>query len=348
MKQKFLSLLIFLSASLSMQAGDDGTLVDYYLPLTAVRMSVLVEHSTFTPGELAAYSELYLKEDVRSEAEESYKIVGVSFTTTALPDTARHYTVVIDKKHSLFSLSRDASGVLRAINTQGKAIEKPQRFQPAKTAKPLNPHDYMSQDILNSGNPNTMARMVAQEIYDIRESRTSISRGEADYMPKDGDQLRMMMQQMDLQEQALRQAFVGNTVVDTAEYVVTFVPMPSKEKQMVCRFSRHFGLTDISDLSGEPVYAVTENLDYRPSLPDIPAEAKKQKDDFQLYVCLPGKVSIAITSDDETFGRAEVYAAQYGEVESLPGSLWGKKFTSRIVLNPVTGSIETLETEPLE
>lgn len=348
MKHKILSLLLLLASATSLHAADDGTQIDYYLPLTAVRMSVLVEHTAFTPGELAAYSELYLKEDVRSEATESYKIVGIDFSLTSLPDTARHYSVVIDKKHSLFSLSRDASGVLRAINTQGKQVEKPSRFEPAKAAKPLNPHDYMSQDILNSGNPNTMARMVAQEIYDIRESRTSLSRGEADYMPKDGDQLRMMMQQMDLQEQALRQAFVGTTAIDTAEYVVTFVPMPTNSKQMVCRFSKHFGLTDIDDLSGEPVYAEVENLDIRPTLPDIPAEAKKQKDAFQLYVCLPGKISLTITTDGQTIGRSDIYAAQYGEVEALPGSLWGKKFTSRIVLDTSTGSIDSLQTEPLE
>lgn len=348
MKQKILSLLILLLPAAALHAADDGAQIDYCLPLTAVRMSVLVEHSAFTPGELASYSELYLREEVRDEAGDSYRIVGVSFSTVALPDTANRYSITIDKKHSLYSLSRDASGVLRAINTQGKQVEKPSRFKPQKPQKPLNPHDYMSQDILNAGNPNTMARMVAQEIYDIRESRTSLSRGEADYMPKDGDQLRMMMAQMDTQEQALRQAFVGCTVVDTAEYVVTFVPMPSKERQMICRFSKHFGLTDISDLSGEPVYATTENLDIRPELPDIPAEAKKQKDPFQLYVCLPGKISLAITSGDETIGRTETFAAQYGVVETLPGSLWGKKFTSRIVLDPATGSILTLETEPLE
>jgi len=348
MKQKFLPLLLIIVAATQLRAADDGTQIDYYLPLTAVRMSVLVEHTAFTPGELASYSELYLKEDVRSEAAESYRIVGVSFAQTSLPDTARHYSVVIDKKHSLLSLSRDAAGVLRAINTQGKATEKPSRFQPAKAAKPLNPHDYMSQDILSSGNPNTMARMVAQEIYEIRESRTSLSRGEADYMPKDGDQLRLMMEQMDLQEQALRQAFVGSSAVDTAEYVVTFVPMPAQEKQMVCRFSRHFGLTDIDDLSGEPVYATVEDLGLRPELPEIPAEAKKQKDDFQLHVCLPGKISVAVSTGGQTVGRTDLYAAQYGEVETLPGSLWGKKFTSRIVLDPTTGSIASLQTEPIE
>lgn len=347
MKKHILPLLIAAISAMPTHA-DDGTEIDYYLPLTAIRMSVLVEHSTFTPGEFAQYAGLYLKEEVRSEATESYRIASVSFTTTAYPDTSRHYSVPIDKKHSLFSLSRDAAGILRAINTQGQQVEKPARFKPQKAQKQLNPHDYMSQDILSSGNPTTMARLVAQEIYDIRESRTALSRGEADNMPKDGEQLRIMMGQMDLQEEALRQAFVGSTMVDTAEYVVTFVPTPGVDKQMIFRFSSHYGLVDATDLSGTPVYAVCEDLEIHPEMPDIPAEIKKQKDSFGVQVALPGKVAVAITSAGETLGRTEVYASQYGTAETLPGGLWGKKFTTRVTLDPTTGSVSTIETEPIE
>jgi len=347
MTKKILPLLIAAISALPISA-DDGTEIDYYLPLTAVRMSVLVEHTTFTPGEFAQYAGLYLKEEVRSEASESYRIAAIDFTTTAYPDTSRHYSVPIDKKHSLFSLSRDAAGILRAVNMQGQQTEKPARFKPQKPQKPLNPHDYMSQDILNSGNPTTMARLVAQEIYDIRESRTALSRGEADNMPKDGDQLRIMMSQMDLQEEALRQAFTGSTTTDTAEYVVTFVPTPAVEKQMIFRFSSHYGLVDATDLSGTPVYAVCENLDIHPEMPDIPAEIKKQKDSFGIQVTLPGKVAVTIMSAGETLGRTEVFAAQYGTAETLPGGLWGKKFTTRVAIDPITGSISTIEIEPIE
>lgn len=348
MKKTLLAILLVITTLSTAKAADDDAQIDYYLPLTAVRMSVLVEHSTFTPGELAAYSNLYLKETVQTGASETYRIVGISFSSTALPDTSRHYSVTIDKRHSLLSLSRDRNGVLRAINTQAKQTEKPARYTTKKSAKALNPHDYMSQDIINSENPSTMARLVAQEIYDIRESRTALSRGEADNMPTDGEQLRLMMAQMDTQEEALRQAFVGSTATDTAEYVVTFVPDPKVGQQMIFRFSKYFGLVDANDLSGEPVYAETEDLEIQPELPDIPVEVKKQKDDFQLYVVLPGKVSLSVTTDGSTLGRTEMFAAQYGSVESLPGSLWGKKFTTRITLDPNTGSIDTLQTEPIE
>lgn len=348
MRKTIISLLLMVAIALHSVAADDGTEIAYYLPLTAVRMSVLVEHSAFTPGELAAYSELYLKESAETESSEQYRIVGTSFSLTQLPDTSRCYSVAIDKKHSLISLSRDQSGVLKAINTQARQAEKPNRFVASKAQKQLNPHDYMSQEILNSGNPSTMARMVAQEIYDIRDSRTSLSRGEADYMPKDGDQLRMMMAQMDTQEKALLQAFTGSTTVDTVEYVVTFVPSPKVDRQMIFRFSKYFGLVDVDDLSGELVYAEAENLDIRPEMPEIPAEVKKQKDTLELYVVLPGKINLVITTGGEVIGRTEMFAAQYGTVETLPGALWGKKFTTRIVLDPATGAIDSLETEPLD
>ena len=43
--------------------------------------------------------------------------------------------------------------------------------------------------------------------------------------------------------------------------------------------------------------------------------------------------------------RFETYAGQFGKTECLSGELFGKKLTSRIVLNPVSGSIEKIESD---
>ena len=43
-------------------------------------------------------------------------------------------------------------------------------------------------------------------------------------MPKDGEQLKIMLAQLNTQERALTQAFEGTTVKDTTEQVVTIIP----------------------------------------------------------------------------------------------------------------------------
>ena len=86
-------------------------------------------------------------------------------------------------------------------------------------------------------------------------------------------------------------------------------------------------------------------------MPELPAEAnaaKKEKDDFQLGVCLPGKISLTLTHDGHEVASYATFAAQFGRVEMLSGALFGKKLTSHLIIDPVTGSVVKLRTEPLE
>lgn len=320
----------------------------YFLPKTEVRVALLVEKSTFKPGQLADYTELYFKSKAENKPRETYRIVGMSFSTSGVPDKEKQFDITVDKKHSILTVDCDRNGVLTAINAKGKTTMAPKPFVPARKTAPLNANDYMSQDILSSGNLPKMARLVAQEIYDIRDSRNQLARGEAEFMPKDGEQLKIMLKQLDTQERALLQVFEGTTVTDTTETVVTFVPEKETPKQLLFRFSRHFGLTDTDDLSGAPYYAVVTDENMTAEPPAVNEEAKKQKDDLIMGVNLPGKIKISITDGKQTLGCMDTFAGQFGQVEMLNGSLFGKKMTSQLVLDPVTGNVVSLRTEPLE
>ena len=345
----------FFMAAVATAIGMSATAADktaeglsYFLPKTAVRVSVLVERKTTQPGQLADFSELYFKKAAQPTTVTDYRIVGIRFASEGLPDSGRQFTVAIDKKHSVLSVDCDANGVLLAINDKAPHTAEPQAFKPAPKQEPLNPRDFMSQDILAAGNLPKMAQLVAQEIYDIRDSRNQLSRGEADNMPKDGEQLRLMYAQLDTQERALMQLFQGTTTVDTTETVVTFVPTKETKRQTVFRFSKKFGLLTPDDFSGEPFYVDVDDLGTMPDAPETPEAAKKEKDDFQLGVVLPGKIRLTLTDGQNTKSVYETYAAQFGRVEMLSGALFGKKFTSKIQLDPTNGGIVELKTEPLE
>jgi len=320
----------------------------YYLPRTEVRLALLIEKTSYTPGRLAGYADLLFKQEANSKPSTSYRIVGATLSTTGQPDKEKKYDLIIDRKHSIFNLDCDRNGVLKAINAKGKEAQTVALFKSAPKPIALNPNDYMSQDILASGNEPKTARLVAQEIYDIRDSRNQLARGEAEFMPKDGEQLKIMLSQLDTQEKALLQLFEGTTTVDTTETLITFIPTKAENKTLIFRFSKHYGLTAVDDLSGAPYYAVITDEGILAEAPAVDAEAKKHKDDLEIGVNIPGKIKIDITNGTQSVLTTDIYAAQYGRVEMLPGALFGKKLTSQIVLDATTGAVTSLKTEPLE
>lgn len=342
---------LMMPAAAGMQAQEAGMSVEgssYYLPQTALRFALQIEKSTYTPGEFAGYASRYLKRnDVSLSPLTTYRIVGLKLTSVAQPDTAKFFTAKADAKHSIRSLERDDNGVLVAVNAQPRKVEQPKPFRPAPKPAPLNPHDYMTEEILSAGSKAKMAELCVTEIYDIRENKSMLNKGQADFMPKDGEQLRIMLRNLDTQENALMQLFVGTTERDTLEQIVTFVPTREVDKQLLFRFSKYLGMTDTDDLGGSPYYIKIEDLHSMPTLNGV-ADTRKDKDNVGIYVNLPGKIRASVYNGNALMGAYELYAAQFGKLESISGEMFSRKYTTSIVLNPVTGSIEKIETEAVK
>ena len=339
-------LLSFIALATHAQQLVDGS--TYYLPKTVVQFRIRVEKTNYKPGDLAIYSGKYLKmDDVETEPSTSCRIINIQVTSVGIPDTTQRHVAVMDKKHSIISLSRDDNGILLAVNAEGSKTQLPQPFVPARKPAPLNPRDYMNADILAAGSKPKMAELIASEIYEIRDSRNQLTRGEADNMPKDGEQLRIMMANLDKQERALMQMFTGTTEKDTTETVLTFMPEKEVNRQLLFRFSKKLGLVDADDLSGRPFYISVEDLHYLPTL-SLPDDGKKSKDASGICVNLPGKIRLSLFDGTQLLAKNELYAAQFGRTESLSGELFGKKMTTKIVLDPVTGNARKLEIIPLQ
>ena len=114
--------VLFSSAAKAQQTEQTQEGYSYFLPKTALRLSVLMEKTTVTPGELCIYADRYLKKsDAAQEKSVSYKIVSISIATEATRDTARHFVLQADAKHSINHAEINRNGVLSAINTTGKA-----------------------------------------------------------------------------------------------------------------------------------------------------------------------------------------------------------------------------------
>ena len=240
------------------------------------------------------------------------------------------------------------SGILLAVNAEAKRMEKPAPFMAAPKPLPLNPRDYMSQEILAAGSSAKMAELIAQEIYDIRESKSQLNKGQADFMPKDGEQMRIMLNNLNTQEAALLQMFEGVTEKDTVETTITFVPNKAVDKQVLFRFSKKFGLVDADDLSGEPYYISIEDLHKQVENTAIDTSDKKAKDDAGIYANLPGKIKATLYRSENQIAEYEVYAAQFGITAPMDNELFSKKLLTSLVYDPTTGHVETISTEMIK
>ena len=336
------SLLFGAFAMQSHAQSVEGT--DYYLPKTLLRFTVKVEKTQYTPGQFAKYAMRYIRQHVSEDASTTYRVIGLEMDPVAVPDTAKHFTLQLDKKHSITDVTRAPNGQLLAINTEAQPLRPVVRcFSPA--AKMINPADFMTADILNASNTAKMAELTAQEIYDIRDSRSQLAKGEADYMPKDGEQLKTMLRSLDTQEQSLTTLFTGTVVKDTTWTTVDYLPVKEGE-DVLFRFSKHMGLVDADDYAGTPYYIeVADEHAVTPAAPAAEDEKKKKddKNDIGLRVNQPGKMKITVVCDQQLVGTFEAVAPQFGTVGSLSGELFGKKQSTRLILDPLGGSVKKIE-----
>ena len=319
----------------------------YFLPKTAVSVTVQVEKRTYTPGDFCKYAERYLRvKGVPPTPSVSYRITTIRQEGVAVADTTKGFAVKFDAKTSATNVRLSNDGILLAINADPVTPSAP-KLQTSNfklQTPPVNPRQYMSEDILAAGSTAKMAELTAQDIYEIRESRNLLVRGQADNMPKDGEQLRLMLNQLDLQDQAMTSLFTGTTVCDTTEHTFTIVADKPVSREVLFRFSQKLGLVDKDNLAGVPYYISIEDLHTVPTL-DTADLKKKGKQAAGIYVNIPGRLRATVSDNQQTILSTDIPAGQFGNVELLSGALFNKRYTTRLWLNPLSGAVEKLEAE---
>lgn len=317
----------------------------YALPKTAVRIAVLVEKTTYTPGDFAPYAERFLRlNNVSMEPSTSYRIISVSQSAVGVSDSTKYYAIRFSNKTAAINVARAEDGVLLALNAEPRFQVIPDVFTAAPKPAVVNPRKYMNQEILAAGSTAKMAQLTAQEIYDIRSSRSDLVKGQADFMPQDGEQMKLMLSQLDQQDRALTSLFAGTTVKDTTETVLTIIADSAMHRKPLFRFSKHFGLVGENDLSGSPYYISIENLTKLPPA-DEKAAKNKKKAAYGLYYNVAGRMRSTIYDANKIADEAEFPAGQFGNVELLSGELFNKHYNTRLWLNPISGDIDKLEAE---
>lgn len=353
MKKLFIAILLTICCGASAQTqiskykpGVTPEGAVYFLPKTALRIVVQVEKTTYTPGDFCKYAERYLRmKDIAQEPAVEYNINTINLTSLGVADTAKCYAVKLNPKSAASNIVLTEEGILLGVNAEVTQSEPPERFVAAPKEKQLNPRQYMNEEIMTAGSTAKMAELTAEEIYEIRDSRNQLTRGQAESMPTDGMQMKLMLDRLDTEEKALTQLFTGTTVKDTTEYVLIVCPDKEIKRSPLFRLSRKLGIVDSDDLSGTPYYITVADLHSVPEPAPVNPKKKVPVSEDGIYVNVPGKIKVTISKGNSEMGNFELYAAQFGYTELLAGELFNKRFTTHIVLNPNTGAVATLSAE---
>ena len=348
---KVQSIIFLLLCCLSLSAQPEMTQlkpgqtpdgVVYYLPKTALRIHLLIEKQTYTPGQFARYAERYLHlSGVVQQEQISQRIVSCEVSSFGVRDTSKCYSVRLKGKAETAEIRLSEQGTLLAVNDEPLAYSIPKLSTLNSKLSSLNTHpstSLLSSEALAAGSTAKMAEITAQQIQELQERRQQLATGEADEMPQDEHQLRLMLQQIDQKCAQLMTHFTGTTRRDSTEHVLTFCPDKEINHQVLFRISRRLGLVDKDDLSGIPYYIDLKNL----SPAEHPAPENKKQTGF--YVNVPGMAQLTISQDDQTLAQFQVPLAQFGFTELRDGDLF-RRFVTHLQLHPATGAVVRQQVE---
>lgn len=353
MKKKNILLLSALLLSATAMAQTEVTAgvtrgkdygVTYILPSTEIELTVQATKHVYTPGEFSKYAERYLRlNDVSSEPATYWTLDKIQTEVVGIPNKDNVYFVKLKDKTvaPLIELTKD--GIVCSINMplgSGQQLRTPKaRPQTAESTPSANPRDFLTEEILMSSSTAKMAELVAKEIYSIRESKNALLRGEADNMPKDGAQLKLMLDNLTLQERAMTEMFAGKVASEEKIYTIRIVPK-EMQHEVAFRFSKKLGVVANDDLAGEPVYITINDL----KSITIPAEDPKKQVDGVAYN-VPGRARVTLSYHNDELYNAEVPVTQFGVVEYLAPVLFNKNSTIKVLFNPATGALVKVDRE---
>lgn len=319
--------------------------VTYFLPQTALRVTVKAEKTVTHPGRLHKYAFRYLRlSDVPTEEKTLWTLKGITVEPYGVADKTKAYSIKLKSKTvaPLVSLTHD--GVLLSINAEQQETQPAAKPADVPAAPHAGADRYLSQDILAAGSTAKQAELCAQEIYDLRESRKDLVSGQADNTPKDGQQLQLMLSRLDEHANALEELFAGYTETGTHYFTFDVLPAQTNCRTVLFRFSSVEGCVEADNVMGVPVYLNLQSLDALPALtPDENADKKKQKMQQGVWYNVPARQHLTISDLGHTYAEMDVAMGQFGYTEVLGNVLFDKKVTTKAYFHPENGGLRKLE-----
>ncbi len=333
----------------AMKASDYGLI--YTLPLTAFEVTIAAEKIVKTPGEYYLYAGKYLKTTPIMERSVEWRITEAVITPIGVADPEQRYVATFKGGAGTFMTVTDGNFPL-SVNDEAYtgAVATPQLPKPVKATPTIlesaAAREAVTPEMIRSTSSMKRAQLAAEKIYELRTNRSEIISGQADAMPSDGAAMKLALDQLSLQEEALTAMFNG-TEQRSVEVMTFSVAVPAEgepSRQVVARLSATDGLVAPDDLSGAPIYLTITPV----SRGELPLTDKGEPRSFPkggVAYRIPGTARVDLTFDDRTIAGGTFDVAQYGVVFGLDPSLFtNKKSPSYLHFNPLTGAVRELGT----
>ena len=347
MKKTMIILAAILMAGSQLNAQlvlENEAAMVYYMPKNELAITLHYTVVDEEPGIFYQYAKRYLgAKQVITEAKRSYVLTHVSTELLTSADTKRAYKITAGQglKEQLISLSED--GRLLGYNVGLENVTEPLLF--SGKAEPFCTEEEALMPLLEeqfvASSTAKMAEGAAKLIYRLRETRLNLLAGEVEHVPADGKSMELVLAELEKQEQALVELFVGKKKVSSGSKTLRYKPEECVYDAVLCRFSLHSGVVDANDLSGEPVYISVDAT--QEMVQPLVEENSKAPALSQLYYNLPGEADVVLKYKGEEWMRAHYQIAQLGVAIPLAKQWFTGKDIPVIRLNPETGNILSIE-----
>ncbi len=307
---RFMACIAIASLAICAMAQD----VMYYLPKTEVMIEITYEEHVLQQGPYYQYAERYLGvKDIILENETKYEIKEVRVRTKNVADIANPYFLT-PGKNGINQLLLNKDGVLEGVNVANEELKSSKSSKSSKgSSKTVVEHvpPFLEEQLL-AGSIGKMAEGVAKQIYHLREAKMNLITGDVDHFPADGKSMETVLKEMKRQEKELTALFVGSKQVTVHKALVKVALEELSQEAVAFRFSKHLGVVNEDDLSGEPYYVQLSEV----NRPAKPATEKAPATSGVNYI-VPATIHVDVTNGLETIAESDVKVAQLGYVNYL-------------------------------
>lgn len=318
--------------------------VVYYSPKTDIVIDFSYEVEEQEAGVYAEFAEAMLgTSDAVKETKATYRLKDARVLTATTTDFSRPHKVLNDPAVPLL-LSINEKQLLCGYNTpqvekQARSNRSESKRETAKKVSSSRPAPY-PEEVLKAANPLAQANAVAQQIFHLREMRTYLLSGEVEKAPADGRSMELVLAELDKQEQALTELFVGKKSHRTAHKEIRFEPSSTDQKAY---FSAENGFTDAENIDAEQITMSTVLYPQRyVATEEDPKAKKKPVLVSQIVYNLPGSADVKVLYKGHVLAKRTIAVAQLGVDVPLAKDLFTGKDLPIIVFNEKTGNIESI------
>ena len=344
------------AASAQVLEKDEAALV-YYSPKTVVVVDFTYTVETQEKGLYAEYAEAMLgTNEAIMETKTTYTLKDAQIGTKTIADNTRPHKVDATAGIPLL-LSINEKGLLIGYNApQAAPKQDPKRHEDKhgpKAQKPSKGIAPLPEEVLKAATPEAQAFEVAKQIFRIRETRMYLLSGEVEHAPADGTAMRLVLDELEKQEQALTELFIGKKSKKTEHKVVDYkhIDYGRYADQLQGKhggytyplfFSDENGFTRAENAEADTILTkVNLNIDpyYISSSEDAKTKKKKDAELSQIVYNLPGSAKVEVIFKGKRIASKTVPMAQLGVDVPLPKSLFTGNELPVIVFSERTGNV---------